>query len=134
MRLAAAIESESVNLSGAPLGRLLLSVGFLLLGRVDPGCAWQFRRGWWLADEAFGVGVVGGVQDLGASGLDGCGPAVVDVGGGVQAEPAVPVLVVIPGEEVLAVRPGGFDRGEPGGKRRPVFQGLVVNTNAGGGE
>jgi hypothetical protein len=41
--------------------------------------------------------------------------------------------VVVPGEEFLAVRPGGFDRGEPGGEPRPVLQGLVVNTNAGGG-
>ena len=39
--------------------------------------------------------MVGGGQDLGAAGPDGCGPAVVDVGGGVQAEPAVPVLVVV---------------------------------------
>ncbi len=29
---------------------LLLSGGFLLLGRVDPGCAWQVWRGGWLAD------------------------------------------------------------------------------------
>jgi hypothetical protein len=57
--------------------------------------AWQFRRGWRLADEAFGAGVVGGVQDLGAACPGGGGPAVVDVGGGVQAEPAVPVLVVV---------------------------------------
>jgi hypothetical protein len=48
-------------------------------------------------------------------------PAVVDVGVGVQAEPAVAVLVVVPGEEFLAVRPGGLDRGEPGGERGPVF-------------
>ena len=72
------------------------------------------------------MGVVGGVQDLGAPGLDGCGAAVVDVGGGVQAEPAVAVLVVVPGEEVLAVRPGGLDRGEPGGEGRPVLQGLEL--------
>lgn len=51
---------------------LLLSGAFLVLGRVDPGHAWQFRRGWRLADEAFGVGLVGGVQDLGAPGPDGC--------------------------------------------------------------
>ena len=79
------------------------------------------------------MGVVGVGQGLGAAGLDGCGAAVVDVGGGVQAEAAVPVLVVVPGEEVLAVRPGGFDRTEPGRERRPVLQRLVVNTNAGGG-
>jgi hypothetical protein len=42
-------------------------------------------RSWRLAGEAFGVGVVGGGQDSGAPGLYDCGPAVVDVGGGVQA-------------------------------------------------
>jgi hypothetical protein len=61
-------------------------------------------RSWRLAGEAFGVGVVGGGQDSGAPGLYDCGPAVVDVGGGVQSEPAVAMLVVIPGEELLAVR------------------------------
>jgi hypothetical protein len=56
-----------------------------------------------------------------------------NVGCGVQAEPAVAVLVVVPAEEFLAVRPGGLDRGEPGRERRPVLQGLVVNTNVEGG-
>src|ERR1700722_7513438 len=96
--------------------RVLLSDAFLLLGRVDPGCSWQFRRCGRLADEALGVGVVGGVQDLGACSPDGRGVAVVDVGGSVQAEPAVAVAVVVPGEEFLAVRPGGLDRGEAGGE------------------
>ena len=105
---------------------VLLSAGLLLLGRVDPGCAWQFWRCGWLADEALGVGEVGGVQDLGACGPDGRGVAVVDVGGGVQAEPAVAVLVVVPGEEFLAVRAGGLDRGEPGGEARPVLQRLEL--------
>jgi hypothetical protein len=54
------------------------------------------------------VSEIGGVQDLGALSLDGCGPAVVDVGGGVQAEAAVMMLVVVPGEEDLAVGPGGL--------------------------
>ena len=45
------------------------------------------------------MGLVGGVQDLGPAGLDSCGLAVVDVGGGVQAEAAVTVLVVVPAEE-----------------------------------
>jgi hypothetical protein len=43
-----------------------------------------------------------------------------DVGGGVQAEAAVAVLVVIPAEEVLAVRAGGLDGSEPGREVRPV--------------
>jgi hypothetical protein len=59
--------------------------------------------------------------------------AVVDVGGRVQAETAVMMLVVVPAEEFLAVCPGGLDRGEPGGERGPVFEGLVVNTNVEGG-
>ena len=58
---------------GRHLTRVLLSAGLLVLGRVDPGCAWQFRRGWRFADEAFGVSEIGGVQDLGAPGPDGFG-------------------------------------------------------------
>ena len=50
---------------------MLLSGAFFLLRRVDPGCAWQVWRCRWLADEAFGVGEVGGGQDLGAPGPDG---------------------------------------------------------------
>jgi hypothetical protein len=72
------------------------------------------------------VGGIGGVQDLGALGLDGRGVAVVDVGGGVQAEAAVAVVVVVPGEEFLAVGAGGLERGEPGGERRPVLEGLEL--------
>ena len=52
------------------------------------------------------VGSAGGVQDLGARCLDGRGVAVADVGGGVQAEAAVMMVVVVPAEEFLAVRPG----------------------------
>jgi hypothetical protein len=55
----------------------------------------------------------------------------VDVGGGVQAEPAVAVLVVVPAEKVLAVRAGGLDRGEPGGERRPVLQRLELGFGVG---
>ena len=68
--------------------------------------------------------LVGGGQDAGACGLDGGGAAVVDVGGGVQAR-AVTVLVVVPGEEVLAVRPGGLDGAEPG--RNPGRYFRVLN-------
>jgi hypothetical protein len=72
-------------------GWLLLSGGFFLRWRVNPGCVRQFRRCGWFADEALGVSEISGVQDLGAAGLDG--------GGGVQAEPAVAVLVVVPGKK-----------------------------------
>jgi len=72
------------------------------------------------------VGGVGGVQDLGALGPDGRGVAVVNVGGGVQAESPVAVVVVVPAEEFLAVRAGGLDRAKPGGERRPVLEGLEL--------
>ena len=98
-----------------------MSGGLFLLGWVDPGCVRQFWRGRRLADEAFGVGEVCGSQDLGAPGPDEPSPPVMDVGGGVQAEPAVPMVVVVPGEELLAVRTGGFDRGEAAGEARAVW-------------
>ena len=44
------------------------------------------------------------------------GGAVVNVGGGVQAQAAVPEFVVVPREKELTVLPGGFDRGELAGE------------------
>jgi hypothetical protein len=113
------------------VGRLLLSCGFFLLGWVDPGAVRDAGRGGWLADEALGVGVVGGGQHEGSCRLDGTGPSVVDVGGGVQAQPAVAVVVVVPGKEVLAVRPGGFDRVEAAGEAGPVLEGLELRLGVG---
>ena len=63
-----------------------------------------------------------GVLELVADGL---GSAVVDVGGGVQAQPGVAMLLVVPGEEGLAVRSGGLDRGELAGEVGPVLQSLL---------
>jgi len=72
------------------------------------------------------VSAIGGGQDLGSLGLDGGGVPVVDVGRGVQAQAAVTMLVVVPAEEFLAVRPGVLDRGELGGEVRPVLEGLEL--------
>ena len=80
----------------------------------------------WLADEAFRVGVVSDVQDDGALLAHGVGASMVDVGGGVQAQTAVTVLVVVPGEEALAMGSGGLDRVEAAGEVGPVFQGLEL--------
>jgi hypothetical protein len=77
-----------------------------------------------LADEPFGVRGVGAGQDLGPSGPDGVGAAVVDVGGGVQPDPGVPVLVVVPAEEALAERPGVLDAAEFLREVGPVLEGL----------
>ena len=101
---------------------MLLRGGFFLW-RVDPGDGGQ---GWWPGGEPLGMLAVGGSQHAGPADLDGCGGAVVNVGGGVQAQARVPVLGVIPGEEGLAVCPGGLDRGEAGRESGPVFEGLEL--------
>ena len=107
-----------------------MSGGFFLLGRVDPGCARQFGGAGGLPTKRSGW--AGRRRSARwARGLDGWGAAVVDVGGGVQAEPAVAVLVVVPAEEFLAVRPGGLDRGEAGRESRPVLQGLELRFGVG---
>jgi hypothetical protein len=49
--------------------------------------------------ESFGVGVVGGGEDLGPFGLEVLGSAVVDVSGRVQAQGRVAVDVVVMPEE-----------------------------------
>jgi hypothetical protein len=73
----------------------------------------------WLADEAFGVGVVGGGEHDAALLVVGGDGAVVDVGGGVQAQAAVPMLVVVPRERLgsAAGRPRSrrSDQGSRGG-------------------
>ena len=58
---------------------------------------------------------------------DGLGGAVVDVGGSVQAQPAVVMIVVIPGEG-LAVPAGGLDGVEAAGEVGPVLQGLELDS------
>jgi hypothetical protein len=59
---------------------------------------------WRLADEPFGVGGVGGVEGSGAFVAHGLGGAVVDVGGGVQAEPGMAMLVVVLMRVILSRR------------------------------
>ena len=83
--------------------RILLSFGLRGIGRVDPGVRGDFRWLGRLADESLGVCLESGGQDGSALFADGRGVSVVNVGGGVQAEAAVPVVVVVPGEELLAV-------------------------------
>ena len=54
------------------------------------------------------------------------GAAVVDVGGGEQAEAPVVMLGVVPGEEALAERPRAPDRAEALGELGPILQGLEL--------
>ena len=77
---------------------------------------------------------VGGVEYAGTLVADCLCEAVVDVGSGMQAEPAVAMFIVVPSEEDLAVSSGVFDRAEPAGEVGPVFQrlelGLAVIRNS----
>ena len=68
--------------------------------------------------ESFGVGGVGGVEDGLAVGADGGGAAVVDVGGGVQGDAGVAVVVVVVVEEPVAEGSGVIDAGEAFRERR----------------
>jgi hypothetical protein len=66
-------------------------------------------RLWWLADEPFRLRLLCVGEHGGARVTDSLGGAVVDVSGSVQAQPAVAMFVVIPGEEGLAVPAGGLE-------------------------
>jgi hypothetical protein len=76
--------------------------------------------------EAFGVGGVGGGQDLSAGLVELSGAAVVDGLGGHHRDPGMAVLAVVPGEELLAEATGILDGAEPIGEARPVLQGLEL--------
>ena len=69
---------------------------------------------------------VGGVEYAGALIADCLGEAVVDVGGGMQAQPGVAVFIVIPTEEVLTVQSSFLDQAEPAGEVGPVLQRLKL--------
>ena len=57
--------------------------------------------------------------------------AAVNVGGSEQGDAGVPVFVVVPMEESLAVGAGVFDGAEPLGEVRAVFQGLELGLREG---
>ena len=78
----------------------------LLVGFVDPDRVGQCWWGGWLSDEAFGVELVGAVEHDLALVTHGFGVAVVNVEGGVEPDPGVTMLEVVPSEERLAVLRG----------------------------
>ena len=84
-----------------------------------------------LPDEPFGVACVRGVEHAGAGGVQLLGVAVVDGGWGHQPDPGVAVVVVVPVEELAAVRAGVLDVVEPRGELGPVLQGLEVRLRVG---
>lgn len=80
-------------------------------GRV--GGLFTKRSGW---------GGVGGVEDDGALLADSLGSPVVKVGGCVEPDAGVAVLVVVPAEEPAAVGLGVFEAAEPVGKSGPYLR------------
>src|SRR5665811_2523444 len=85
----------------------------VLLWFVDPRGLWEWWRCRRFVDEPFGVGLVGGVEDSCPLRLDGFGPVVVDVCGGVVSDTGVAVFVVVPVEEAATERLGVFEGPEP---------------------
>src|SRR5829696_7301598 len=95
-------------------GRFLresLCRGRVLLWLVDPHGGGQRRRLGWFANEAFGVGGVGRVEDVGSLVADESGSPVVHGGRRVKPDARVPVLVV------TNQRTGCRIRGRPGRSR-----------------
>src|SRR5665213_910945 len=101
--------------------------GDRLCGEVDPGCGRELRRCWRLPDEALGVGGVGSGQDFRSLLLTVLGAALVDVGWSVEAYPRVPVLLVVPVEEVLAEATSVLLAAELGREVWPVLERLELS-------
>ena len=76
-----------------------------------------------LAHEAPGVGGIGGVEYVAALCTDDLGAAVVHVGGGMEPDTRVAVVVVIPGEQSSAVSVRVLEGTEDLGEVRPVLEG-----------
>jgi hypothetical protein len=106
------------------LGRLIRLLGPGCLGLVDPDLRGKRLGVGDAAHEALRVHLVGGGKD-GGTGLDALlRAAMVDVSRPLEADTAVVVLVVVPGEEVDAVGAGILDAAEALGKIRAVLEGL----------
>ena len=92
-------------------------------GSVDPrGLGQGEDLGVGGGGEPLGVSGSGVGQDLAAGHALGCGEAVVDIGGGVQADAAVVVLVVVGLHELVHEVPGVLDRAESLREDRGVLQ------------
>lgn len=91
-----------------------------MVGLVDPRDFRELRRFWGFADEPFRVFGVGGVEYAGTLVADCLGQAVVDVSGGMQAQPAVAMFIVDtnrrrPGSAVELPRSSRSGRGSRAG-------------------
>src|SRR6202158_999713 len=108
--------------------RIVAERGFLIVARqccllfwwIDPSGGGQCGRLWGDALEADGMGSERGIEGDGALLGESRSGAVVDGGGSHKADTAVAMFVVVPMEEVPAVRTGVLDRAETIGEGRSV--------------
>src|SRR3989338_10941833 len=91
-------------------------------GRVDPDGGRQIGGLRPAVDEALGMPGIGCGEDAVAMRAHRLGLAEVDHGGREEAEPTVPMVLVVPAEKLLAKRAAVFDRSEAVGKLRTVLQ------------
>src|SRR5512132_4062640 len=105
------LDSRSMTPQSArpPISAQVLSRRSLVCRRtrlVDPHRARELRRHRWSAHEALGVRGVDGGQHLATLLAHELCASVVDIRGSVEADARVAVVLVVPGEERLAERPG----------------------------
>ena len=96
------------------------------LRRIDVRRRRQHRLFRHAVGKALGVFGVGGDPDRVALFEHRLGAPEVDVGGGQEGDAAVPVLVVVPGEQRTPPRQRVFEGGEAPGIARVVLQGLPL--------
>ena len=94
--------------------------------RVDPDGGWFLRRCWRFIDEALRIFSEGPVQGPLPRGMHGVDLTVMNLVRGHQADPAVVVVLVVPGEELTAEAPGVLDAAEALGETWLIFQGFEV--------
>src|SRR5450759_3808345 len=99
--------------------------------RVDPDGGWSLDAFWGSADEALGMPsgrrqeeAMAGIEDL-------LGAPVMDLRRGEIGDPGVPVLVVVPGEELLPEGAALLDRAEAVGELRAVLECLELRLREG---
>src|SRR6266566_2217377 len=117
--------NESSWALGPPTQRDLLERA--RLGGIDPDLGGRCGRRRTARGKALGVGRIGRGEHAGALGHALLGQAEVHGVGREQAEAAVVMFGVVPGEEVLAVSTRVLDRAEAVRERRPVLERLELN-------
>jgi hypothetical protein len=103
-----------------------VSIFICVEGFVDPDLGGDQGRFGRLADEAFGVDAIGGIENGLALFEDARGLVVVDHGRGEQAQPGVAVFFVVLAEKSLRESAGVLQASEAVRELRAVLQGAEL--------